>query len=537
MDFDLEAPGVDSKFPNFELSTGQEGLIDYILRFQREGGAPDSVEGIYCPVPISSPRRDCTLGIIPAGDYLATDYPSKLNELNWDVLFSEERDGVAFFQNLLKRIESDLAVDVLVIDSRTGFSEIGGLCTQQLADETVILSSLARESIKMTRHLTRVIRNSEIARDLHSGVETKVVVSRVPKPSDVESLKRQCCEMFEIEETKLFFLFSCPGLEREEFVAMLNTAREDSLVASYIQLFQGLDVELAQESIKAEIERTESGLLSCSPEDAEARIREMVALYPHPEVYRRAMRFFDLRNKSEESAHFGLRLLDLNSNDAEAQARVARFALGRGALINRTSRRGLGDLPRILSIAEKAHEAGQLTTADSVRLAKIFGEFGEHAKSFKIATECLDAEDLDDDELRSTATSTAAHAAMELGKKDEAKRLVEGIPPSRLRGAIAHVAIQLMIENGDKEAAFEAAKTTLLRELTPITFQFAVRLGSELGREDEVLEIIQSTPHLEQEIRRNPEIQWELERLGIDVSELMEQRVGSRYRSRRKKSP
>ena len=54
MDFDLEAPGVDSKFPNFELVDGQRGLIDFLLEFQRKGDPPGAVEPIVCEIPILS---------------------------------------------------------------------------------------------------------------------------------------------------------------------------------------------------------------------------------------------------------------------------------------------------------------------------------------------------------------------------------------------------------------------------------------------------------------------------------------------------
>jgi len=221
--------GVDSKFPGFELPLGQLGLIDYILEFQRHDDAPGPVKDILCDVEISSPRQEYSLGMIPAGDYLADDYSAKLNELDWSLIFSN-LDGVAFFQLFLKRIQEKLDPQVLIIDSRIGFSEIGGLCTQQLADETVMLSSSASKSIKMTRHLARLIRDSEISRKLDKKeVEMKIVVSRVPKPREIDKMKAKCCKKFDVDDANLFFLFSCPELEREEFVAMLDTEKEDGL--------------------------------------------------------------------------------------------------------------------------------------------------------------------------------------------------------------------------------------------------------------------------------------------------------------------
>src|SRR5262249_59850559 len=108
------------------------------------------------------------------------------------------------------------------------------------------LSSLAGESVKMARHLAQVIRESEISKQLNKTVETKIVVCRVPKPRDVEKLKSQCCKNFDVDESKLFFLFSCPSLERDEFVSLLDTRKEEGLTANYLKLFQGLDVEVAR---------------------------------------------------------------------------------------------------------------------------------------------------------------------------------------------------------------------------------------------------------------------------------------------------
>ena len=127
-----------------------------------------------------------------------------------------------------------------------------------------MMSSLARESIKMTRHLARVIRESQIAKSLNKEVETKVIVCRVPKPKDIDRLKAHCCKMFDVDETNCSF-FSRVLVWSAEFVAMRDASKEDTLVANYIQLFQGLDVEIAQESINREIANTERGILSCPP--------------------------------------------------------------------------------------------------------------------------------------------------------------------------------------------------------------------------------------------------------------------------------
>ena len=416
MDFDLDAPGVDSKFPGFELAKGQLGLIDYVLRFQREGSPPGPIEQIYCTIPIKSPRQDYVLGLIPAGDYVASDYPAKLNELNWPSIFSSQRDGVAFFQLFLQQIKKDLGLDVLVIDSRTGFSEIGGLCTQQLAHETVILTSLAAESIKMTRHLAQVIRESEISKRLNKTVETKVVVSRLPKPDDMDKLKANCCESFGVEESKLLFLFSFPALETEEFVAMLETDRDKDLVSNYVQLFQGLAPELATPSIRNEITRATQDVFSCKPEEAAKRVREIAAIYPHPEVYRFAMQFFALTKERYEACLFGLRLLDVSPADKEAKLQVTRLLLaGRfhsywdGIKKRFTEDK---DIRRMISIAEDMYTSNLLSLQERIGLAEILGDAGRVQESFDIAKACIDSAQIDDRKLRTRVISIAIRAAM-----------------------------------------------------------------------------------------------------------------------------
>ncbi|MEQ1903511.1 MAG: ParA family protein [Pirellulaceae bacterium] len=530
MDFDLEAPGVDSKFPNYELANGQAGLIDYLLEFQRGGEPPGPVKPIVCEISIPTPSlmEDNVLFLIPAGDYLAADYSAKLNELDWDQVFSEERNGVAFFQLFLEKLESDLGLEVLIIDSRTGFSEIGGLCTQQLADETVILSSMAAESIKMTRHLSRIIRESEIAYQLNKKVETKIVVSRIPRPrGNLDCLKAKCSEMFDVDESSLFFLFSCSSLEEEEFVAMFNTERENGLVASYIQLFQGLNVKVAQDSIAKEIEKTENGMLSGSPKEVPRKIRELAALYPHPEVYRRAMRFFELTQVPEESAVFGVRLLDLAPNDEEAIAQVATFFLTMGGPKHRKGivRRDLislsryADTERLLSISERAFQMGLLSHEQCVQLADVFEDLDQHEKSFEISTAFLNKDEVDP-QLRSIAIQIAARSALAIGKNAEAQRFVGMLSPRALGGRLAKFALETRIEKGDKESAFEFAKNILIRDANYEVLETAIELARETDQLKVIGDLLNNNPELIERLLHegNLKVLQELSAYGFDFS-------------------
>ena len=538
VDFDLDAPGVDSKFPNFSLPSGQRGLIDLILDFQKTGAPPESIKQAVCSIPISSPRQDYELFLLPAGDYMGPHYASKLNELDWSLVFSEKRDGVAYFQMFLSRIKEELAPDVLIIDSRTGFSEIGGLCTQQLADEAVILSSLAAESIKMTRHLSKLIRESEVSKLLDKKVNTKIVVSRTPRPKDIEKRKLQMVEKFNADPNNLFFLFSCPELEREEFVAMLETEREERLVAGYIQLFRGLDLEAAQQSIREEIGRVDNGLFSrMTKAEAEVKVRDLVALFPDPEVYRIAMRFFDFREMNDEAANFGVRLLDLKPSDEEAIGYVARFFLSNGIdLFMRSSRRQsklshLLDSERLISVAVQAYELGNLSVAEQLKLAEVLKLQRDPKTSFAIARKLLEEDSPIDPKLRFKTLEVAASCALASGDFGSASKYVEMIPVSRLRGELAGLAIRLKESETGIEDAFEFGKMLVAKDPSTQVVSETADVAIKLGRMEEFEEFLRENADFNE---MTPDAIWELQKKGMDLHEFQHSMMQTRRIFRRK---
>jgi hypothetical protein len=131
---------------------------------------------------------------------------------------------------------------------------------------------------------------------------------------------------------------------------------------------------------------------------------------------------------------------------------------------------------------------------------------------------------------RFTAMGIAARTAMKLGKTDEAGALISQIPTSRIRGGLAHLAIQLKITGGDKGAAFELAKAVLSREMSPNLVEQVVELSHELGRLPEVVEALRANPQLEEFISHNPQLRWQLERVGLDLPEFRERSAFSRHR-------
>ncbi|WP_013322134.1 KGGVGR-motif variant AAA ATPase [Gloeothece verrucosa] len=320
IDFDLEAPGIDAKFNLPEPPHFQKGVLDYILHYQQYNEELGNIKDLCISVPLeaSETGKPASLWIIPAGQYLTEEYYKKLSQLDWGIIFSQ-REGVAFFQQFLAHIKEELQADFVIIDSRTGITESSGLCTQQLADEVIMLSSLSSESIRVTKHIKNLIEQSQIAKALGKSIEVKLVVSRVPKPDDLMGFKQDCCELFDIEDNKLFFLFSCPALEQKEFLAITESDSHEELVSNYVKLFYAIQIELAETNILKQIEIFTQKILFLPEEEAEKQILELAAIYPHPEIYRTAMRFFKLTKNSTQMKIFCWKLLELLPDDEEVQ--------------------------------------------------------------------------------------------------------------------------------------------------------------------------------------------------------------------------
>lgn len=381
VDFDLEAPGIDAKFPLLELPEAQKGVLDYILEYQIHNRDPGSIEEISLPVSLEGIEKDVPLWLIPSGQYLSEDYYRKLSQLDWGVVFSEQRNGVEFFQQFLARIEQELQADFVIVDSRTGITEISGLCTQQLADEVVMLSSMSSESIRVTKFIKKLIQDSNLAKSLEKEIDVKLVISRIPKPDNLMEFKKKSCEIFQMTEEKVFFLFSCSHLEQEEFLAISNSQKDEELLSNYIRLFYGLNLELADQNIIKEIENMSNKILFLPTEKSEKEILDLVASYPHPEVYRMGMRFFSLCKNDEKMLYCGWKVLNLIPEDKEVQNKLFEyyFNLAKNQIYSVNLNRNASYIDKLKEKLDRLKKLDILTIKKSILLIDIFYKAGDLA--------------------------------------------------------------------------------------------------------------------------------------------------------------
>jgi MinD-like ATPase involved in chromosome partitioning or flagellar assembly len=130
VDFDLESPGI-SHYALTEASPDKKGVIDYIYEMS-EGTAPPSLEDYYFEA--FKDRSGGSLYVMPAGR--ASTHVSRFEKLNLGALY-KSGDGYLILENLKCLWRDQITPDYVLIDSRTGYNEVAGICTRQLPDAVV----------------------------------------------------------------------------------------------------------------------------------------------------------------------------------------------------------------------------------------------------------------------------------------------------------------------------------------------------------------------------------------------------------------
>lgn len=148
IDFDLDAPGLQFKFNNdYILPEFKQGIVDYVYDYSVNGAVANSILPYkYKLHPYN--RTFASIDLIPAGNIYDNEYWKKLSMISWsDMFYGEESNGIQFFLDLKYKIETEIKPDFLLIDSRTGITDISGITLRLFADEVVILAVNNEENI------------------------------------------------------------------------------------------------------------------------------------------------------------------------------------------------------------------------------------------------------------------------------------------------------------------------------------------------------------------------------------------------------
>jgi MinD-like ATPase involved in chromosome partitioning or flagellar assembly len=152
VDWDLEAPGLDRYFSSLKLDTSGNGLLPLIL-----DASQDKAVNYHDYLWRVRDRDGVDFAFLPSGRESDTDYATNLAQFDWRAFFSKQGGG-DFVEHLREQWRADF--DVVLIDSRTGLTDTGGICTIQLPDIAVPMFTANYQSLYGVRDVMRLAQHS-----------------------------------------------------------------------------------------------------------------------------------------------------------------------------------------------------------------------------------------------------------------------------------------------------------------------------------------------------------------------------------------
>ena len=247
----------------------------------------------------------CWTGAIP-------QYWSMLSAINWHDLFYEKgAQGVQIFKELQARILDEFQPDFLLVDSRTGITEIGGVATALLADKVLCLVLPTLENLDGARTVLQSLKRSR-REGGGTDLEIMVAVSRLPKMKGSEDdREREVTNSIlsvlnedsgdnkdALQLKEVFVLHSEAALQVHEELRV-GGGTEPRRLHSIKRLPKALCSFRTKKNQSAQLERPDPeglGEASVGPGCGGEDMEQYAESFGHPETYRELLRFYQVRN-------------------------------------------------------------------------------------------------------------------------------------------------------------------------------------------------------------------------------------------------
>jgi len=205
VDWDLEAPGLERFFGvDAEEKAAQPGVMDMLLDYKQQM-MQESTETEQFPfkkpsdlvidLHPNSPKG--RLWLLTAGKRDKanfTRYANAVLTFDWKD-FYDNWEGEAYFEWLRQQFLE--MADVVLIDSRTGITEMGGVCTYQLGDVVVMFCGTSRQNLEGTVQMVAELKSAAVEKARGRSLEVIIVPARVDKESGVgDEFKREFLRHF-----------------------------------------------------------------------------------------------------------------------------------------------------------------------------------------------------------------------------------------------------------------------------------------------------------------------------------------------------
>ncbi|WP_343342960.1 AAA family ATPase [Sphingomicrobium sp. XHP0239] len=182
VDFDLEAPGIPSYGP-FEEVRGKPGIVDFVHDYLETNAAP-AVSGYITKCEIAP---DIPVWVMPAGDNTSPHYSQAFSSIDWAHLY-EEREGYLLIEDLKNQWAQfeGKGFDYVLVDSRTGNTDVSGICTRQIPDVVVLMFIPTRQNIVGLGPIVELIRTEPKRGGRH--IELLFCPSNLPEAFDEDDI-------------------------------------------------------------------------------------------------------------------------------------------------------------------------------------------------------------------------------------------------------------------------------------------------------------------------------------------------------------
>ena len=213
VDFDLEAPGLDT-FEGLRFGGRKPGIIEFVGEYLATGVAPDV--GRFLERSPATDQISGELWLMPAGS-ARPEYGEKFREIDWGELY-ERHHGYLLFEDLKAQWDATFGPDYVFVDSCTGHTDIGGICTRQLPNAVALFFFPNEQNL---RGLTKVVNDIRMETGGESGrrIELHFVMSNVPDLDDEDQILQQMMAKFRSE---LKFSGDPAEVHRYESLSLLN---------------------------------------------------------------------------------------------------------------------------------------------------------------------------------------------------------------------------------------------------------------------------------------------------------------------------